>query len=103
MRGHGCGGRGSLTHGEVADAEDEGSKEAVGVFICSEQLKCISQVNLRFLGVLRCWESLLFDLISYLSVFSPMSDDHFYFPFFVVSDDLGCRICVVWPVGAYTA
>ena len=35
-RGHGCGGRGGLDCGGVADAEDEGSKEAVGVFICGE-------------------------------------------------------------------
>ena len=27
-----------------------------------------------------------------------MSDNRFYFPFFVVSDDLGCRVCVVRPV-----
>ena len=52
MRGHGCGGRGGLTHGEVADAENEGSKEAMGVFICGEQLGCIGQVSLRFPGVL---------------------------------------------------
>ena len=52
MRGHGCRERGGLTRGEVTDAENEGSKEVVGVFICGEQLGCIGQVSLRFLGVL---------------------------------------------------